>query len=72
MILTDTERKVDQKEFLSECLEVKNYFIQKTCLDLKGGEHGVTHITRDKFLEIFDEKFSRPSSLRQLVFHYKG
>ena len=51
---------------------MKNYFIQKTCSDLKEGNHTVTHITREKFLKVFDGKFCRPNSLRQLVLHYKG
>ena len=32
----------------------------------------MTHITRARFSEVFDGKYCRPSSLRQLVYFYKA
>ena len=67
MILKEQEINVEQKEYLYECLKVKQAFIDRICGDLQDGDESVRRVSRAKFTSVFTPVFSRPASLRQYV-----
>lgn len=41
----------------------------KVSEEIRAGEEGASHVSREKFNKVFSPAFTRPSNLRQLVLY---
>ena len=69
MLYDDENSSKKARDYLVECENGKETFINIIIEELTGGEEGVTHITRGRFDAVIIPAFCRPSNLRLFMMH---